>query len=103
MTTQNIQQTSQLYIAKEVTAVYKDFLADILSHLSVLAKDHADTVMAGRTHGRHAIPITYGYKAAVWLSELLSGIERLEECEKRVFVCMMGSSGRLSRHGGSGT
>lgn len=92
VTTQNIQQTSQLYIAKEVTAIYKGFLADILSHLSVLAKDHADTVMAGRTHGRHAIPITYGYKTAVWLSELLSGIERLEECEKRVFVCMMGGA-----------
>ncbi len=92
VTTQNIQQTSQLYTAKEVTAVIKSFLADILENLSALAKDNADTVMAGRTHGKHAIPITYGYKVSVWISELLSGIERLEECEKRVFVCMMGGA-----------
>lgn len=92
VTTQNIQQTSQLYTAKEVTAVYKSFLADILKNLAKLAKEHADTVMAGRTHGKHAIPITYGYKVSVWISELLQGIERLEECEKRVFVCMMGGA-----------
>lgn len=92
VTTQNIQQTSQLYTAKEVTALYKSFLADILKNLASLAENNADTVMAGRTHGKHAIPITYGYKASVWISELLSGIERLEECEKRVFVCMMGGA-----------
>lgn len=92
VTTQNIQQTSQLYTAKEVTAVYKSFLADILENLAKLAEDHADAVMAGRTHGKHAIPITYGYKVSVWISELLQGLERLEESEKRVFVCMMGGA-----------
>lgn len=92
ITTQNIQQTSQLYITRQINDVFKSFLADILANLGQLAQEHADTVMAGRTHGRHAIPITYGYKAAVWLSELLSGLERLEECEKRVFVAMMGGA-----------
>lgn len=92
VTTQNIQQTSQLYNAKEVTAVYRSFLADILGSLAALAEENAETVMAGRTHGKHAIPITYGYKVSVWISELLQGIERLEECEKRVFVCMMGGA-----------
>lgn len=72
MTTQNIQQTSQLYTAKEVTEIYKSFLADILEHLAALARENAHTVMAGRTHGKHAIPITYGYKVSVWISELLT-------------------------------
>lgn len=92
VTTQNIQQTSQLYVAKQVNDVFKDFIADILANLGTLAQDHADTVMAGRTHGKHAIPITYGYKVGVWISELLLGLERLEECEKRVFVTMMGGA-----------
>ncbi len=48
--------------------------------------------MAGRTHGRHAIPITFGYKVSVWLSELMQSAERLEECEKRVFQVMMGGA-----------
>ncbi len=92
VTTQNIQQTSQLYIAREVTAVYRSFLADILENLAALAEENAGTVMAGRTHGRHAIPITYGYKTAVWISELLQSAERLRECEKRVFTVMMGGA-----------
>ena len=92
VTTQNIQQTSQLYITKQVNEVFKSFLADILDNLGTLALDHADSVMAGRTHGKHAIPITYGYKVSVWISELLNSLERLEECEKRVFVAMMGGA-----------
>ena len=82
VTTQNIQQTSQLYITRQVTEIYKSFLADILKNLAALARDNADAVMPGRTHGKHAIPITYGYKVSVWISELLTGIERLEEAEK---------------------
>lgn len=92
VTTQNIQQTSQLYITKQVNDVFKSFLADILASLGALAEEHAGTVMAGRTHGKHAIPITYGYKVSVWISEFLSSLERLEECEKRVFVAMMGGA-----------
>ena len=92
VTTQNIQQTSQLYITKQVNGVFKSFLADILDNLGKLAQDNADTVMAGRTHGKHAIPITYGYKVSVYISELLDGLERLEECEKRVFLVMMGGA-----------
>ena len=36
--------------------------------LTALAAKHRDTVMAGRTHLQHALPVTFGYKAAVWLS-----------------------------------
>lgn len=92
VTTQNIQQTSQLYIAKQVYEVWKTFLADILENLAVLAEENADTVMPGRTHGKHAIPITFGYKVSVWISELLQSVERLEEGEKRVFQVMMGGA-----------
>ena len=92
VTTQNIQQTAQLYTAMQVNSVFKSFLADILENLGRLAMDHKDTVMSGRTHGRHAIPITYGYKVSVWISELIMSLERLEESEKRVFVAMMGGA-----------
>lgn len=92
VTTQNIQQTSQLYQAMKIHGILKDFLGDILHHLSVLARENADAVMPGRTHGKHAIPITYGYKVSVWISELLQTAVRLEECEKRVFVAMMGGA-----------
>ena len=92
VTTQNIQQTAQLCTAFRIHKIFKTFLADILKHLATLARENKDTVMAGRTHGRHAIPITYGYKVSVWISELLNAAQRLDECEKRVFQVMAGGA-----------
>lgn len=91
-TTQNIQQTGQLLQLKDVYTVIYSFLKDILNNLSIVAENNADSVMPGRTHGKHAIPITYGYKCAVWISELLSNIERMEQSEERIFTVMMGGA-----------
>jgi adenylosuccinate lyase len=62
-----------------------------------LAKKYRDVCMAGRTHVVHAIPITFGYKAAVWADELGRDIQRLEEIYDRVFVGeMAGAVGTLA-------
>jgi adenylosuccinate lyase len=60
-----------------------------------LAERSQDMLLPGRTHGQHAVPATFGYKVAVWLDELCRHVERLQACEKRVFVAMLG--------GGAGT
>ncbi|MDD6467329.1 MAG: adenylosuccinate lyase family protein [Erysipelotrichaceae bacterium] len=92
VTTQNIQQTSQLYILKQIQEVLYDFIADILDNFAKLAIAHKDTVIPGRTHGKHAIPVTYGYKVSVWTSELMHAVDRMKESEKRVFQVMMGGA-----------
>ncbi|QDP02649.1 lyase family protein [Thalassotalea sp. PS06] len=43
-----------------------------------LAKEHADTLMIGRTLGQHALPITFGKKVSTWLGENRRNIERLK-------------------------
>lgn len=45
--------------------------------LAALALAHKHTVMAGRTHGVHAEPITFGLKGALWYAEVGRGLERL--------------------------
>src|SRR2546430_590598 len=55
----------------------------------------ADMPIAGRTHGQHAVPATFGYKPAVWIDELLRHVERLQQAAPRIFVAMLG--------GGAGT
>lgn len=91
-TTQNIQQSSQSIILKQVNRKFLELTWQILLNLADLAEAHADSVMAGRTHGKHAIPITYGYKVATWVSEILMSVERLEQLEPRVFTIMMGGA-----------
>lgn len=92
ITTQNIQQSSQLYMVKTVHDKYMGLLGEILENLSELASDNKETVMTGRTHGRHATPITYGYKVSVWISDFIECVERMREAEKRVFKIMMGGA-----------
>jgi adenylosuccinate lyase len=56
--------------------------------------------MAGRSHGVQALPITFGHKAAIWLSEMGRNYERMRELEKRVFVGgMVGAVGTQASFG----
>ena len=48
--------------------------------------------MAGRTHGQHALPVTFGFKVAAWLDELLRQRERLLESRPRVLVGEFGGA-----------
>ena len=59
--------------------------------------------MAGRTHGQHALPVTFGYKAAVWLDEVLRQRERLVDSRPRVLVGEFGGAvGTLASLGRKG-
>lgn len=60
-------------------------LSDVHSLLSILkerAIEHKYTLMAGRTHGMHAEPITFGLKLLVWYYELERNLKRLEEAKE---------------------
>ncbi|MDT7552945.1 MAG: hypothetical protein QOI16_1481 [Pseudonocardiales bacterium] len=57
-----------------------------------LARRHRDTVMCGRTHGQPGLPVTFGFKAAVWASELARHRERLAQVRLRVQVVQLGGA-----------
>lgn len=85
-TTQDIIDTGfMLSIKRGFEAVYRDARETEASILK-LVRDHASTIMAGRSHTQQAIPITFGFKAAVWASELRRDIQRMQECRRRCFV-----------------
>ena len=85
-TTQDIIDTGLVLQMREGIALLENELEAIIAALARLAKVHRNTVMAGRTFQQQAAPITFGYKAAVWLDELLRHKERLGELKKRVLV-----------------
>jgi len=68
--------------------------------MSALAFKHRRTVMMGRTHGQFAIPTTFGFKVAGYISELLRHRERLREIRPRVCVGKM--SGAIGTGAGFG-
>lgn len=65
-----------------------------------LTKRYRDTLMIGRTHAQHALPMTLGLKFAVWLREVGRHIERISQCRQRVLVGKM--SGAIGTMAGFG-
>src|ERR1700733_7499935 len=63
-TTQNITQTGDLLVLRQAHRVFLKLIADALEAAANLAERGADMPMAGRTHGQHAVPATFGYKVA---------------------------------------
>ena len=94
-TTQNITQTGDLLVLRQAHAIFLRQIGEVLSAMADLAERTADMPMAGRTHGQHAVPATFGYKVAVWIDELLRHVERLRQAAPRLFIAMLG--------GGAGT
>ena len=94
-TTQNITQTGDLLVSRQAHGIFLQLIGKALSAMADLAERGADMPIAGRTHGQHALPATFGYKPAVWIDEMLRHVERLHQAEPRIFVAMLG--------GGAGT
>ena len=82
-TTQDILNTVLALQVNECLAVLEAELRAITGGLAGLVRAHRDTLMVGRTFGGHALPITFGFKAAVWLSGLLRHATRLRELRAR--------------------
>ena len=102
-TTQDIMDTATVLQLRAALALVGADLAAIEAALAGLAAKHRDTVMAGRTHLQHALPITFGYKAAVWLSMIRRHRERLAQLEPRVLVAQFsGAAGTLASLGDKG-
>ncbi len=102
-TTQDIIDTGLVLQMRDGLRLIEDDLASIIQSLATLCETHRNTVMAGRTFQQHAAPITFGYKTAVWLDELLRHRDRLPDLKKRALVVQFGGAvGTLSTLGKDG-
>lgn len=102
-TTQDIMDTATVLQLRDAVDLIEGQLAEVMAALADLARRHRDTPMAGRTHLQQALPITFGHKAAIWLSALQRSAERLEQAKPRALQAQLGgAAGTLASLGDRG-
>jgi 3-carboxy-cis,cis-muconate cycloisomerase len=102
-TTQDIMDTADVLQIRDALTLIEDDLGAIGAALAKLAEAHKRTPMAGRTHLQHALPVSFGYKCATWLSAIDRHLQRLGALRRRVeVVSFSGAAGTLASLGDQG-
>lgn len=91
-TTQNIIQTARIVQMKKAHAALRTRLAAVFDKLATMADTSAEMIVAGRSNRRQGLPITFGFKVAAWIDEMLRHEQRLGEAEPRVFMSQFGGA-----------
>jgi adenylosuccinate lyase len=79
--------------------IFERDLTLIRQHLNRLAEDHRFTLMAERSHGQQALPITFGLVAAIWSDAVAKHLERFQEARKRILLgSIKGAVGTYGSH-----
>jgi 3-carboxy-cis,cis-muconate cycloisomerase len=102
-TTQDIMDTANVLQVRDALDIVEADICELRGILAGLAEKHRDTPMAGRTHLQQALPVTFGYKAAIWLAMFDRHQQRLAELKGRVLVVeFAGAAGTLASLGDKG-
>ena len=88
-TSADITDTALALELNEAMGVLRQDLTDLARALLKLAQDHRATPELGRTHGQHAVPMSFGYKMAVGAAEVTRHRRRLDQARPRVAVGKM--------------
>lgn len=91
-TTQDVMDTGLVLRLRAALRVLENLLGDVMSRLAEMTRVHRTTLMPGRTHAQHAVPITFGLKVAGWLAPLIRHRRRLAELRPRLLVVQLGGA-----------
>lgn len=88
-TSNDVIDSSNSLLIKDSAEIIKDKIKTLTELLLKLAEENIDKVAVGRTHGQHALPITYGMKFGLWADELHRQYDRIDHAESNVCVAML--------------
>ncbi|RDI26521.1 3-carboxy-cis,cis-muconate cycloisomerase [Lentzea flaviverrucosa] len=97
LTSQDVLDSALMLLARGALERMSADLGRVAGALAGLADEHRSSVMAGRTLTQHAVPITFGLKAARWLVGVLDAVDELEAVARTLPVQCGGAAGTLSR------
>jgi adenylosuccinate lyase len=98
-TTQDIIDTGLVLQLRDALALLDGDLVRALTAIASLAERYDGTPMAGRTHGQHAVPITFGAKVASWGDELQQAHALLRGAGASLPGQLAGAAGTLASLG----
>jgi len=102
-TTQDIMDTALVLQLRAGLDIIERDIASLRGILADLSRRYRDTPMAGRTHLQQALPVTFGYKTAIWLAMFDRHAERLQQLKPRVLIGQFaGAAGTLASLGNKG-
>jgi 3-carboxy-cis,cis-muconate cycloisomerase len=102
-TTQDILDTALVLRMRSGLEYLRRGLVALAHALARRASEFRDTPMAGRTHLQQAVPITFGFKCAVWASPFPAHVERIQQAARRALVVQFGgAAGTLAALGAGG-
>jgi 3-carboxy-cis,cis-muconate cycloisomerase len=102
-TTQDIVDTALVLQTRDGLQLIEVDLARTVRGLTNLARTHRATPCVGRTYGQHAVPLTFGYKAAVWATGIAESGAQLAALRSRVLAASLGGPvGTLAIFGDKG-
>jgi len=96
LTSSDVLDTATAVILRDATAFVEGELRKLADLLRGIALEHRSTPMVGRSHGIHAEPITFGFKAAGWLAEVHRDQARLARAREGIAVGKI--SGAVGTH-----
>lgn len=103
VTSQDIVDTATMLQIREGVDLLMSRLLEIAAACATLAERHRHTAMAGRTLLQHAVPITFGLKAARWLASATRLVTRLRDLQRQIPVVQLGgAAGTLAALGKEG-
>jgi len=86
LTSNDVVDTAQSLLVKQASAIIASDLRQLSDVLERRAWEFKDTPMVGRTHGIHAEPVTFGFKLAIWYSDVQRDIERFDRAREEMRV-----------------
>ncbi|MGA4842184.1 lyase family protein [Streptomyces sp. G45] len=95
-TSQDVLDTGAMLVASRALTVVRSDLARAADALADLAERHRATVAAARTLALHAVPTTFGLRAAGWRSLVLDAEHRLAVVQRSLPVSLGGAAGTLA-------
>ncbi|MFI8825572.1 3-carboxy-cis,cis-muconate cycloisomerase [Streptomyces sp. NPDC053431] len=95
-TSQDVLDTAAMLVAARTLGLVLDDLARTERALAALAAAHRDTAMPGRTLTQHAVPTTFGLKAAGWRSLVLDARDRIGTVRDGLPAQLGGAAGTLA-------